>query len=69
MIPSVFVSLDHLPLTPNGKPARLALPDPGRSRPGESFGQVNQEAITAVKQAFQACLYTGKILPNIQDER
>src|SRR3990172_6913022 len=33
MIPSAFVMLRALPLTPNGKVDRLALPEPGKSRP------------------------------------
>jgi acyl carrier protein len=33
LVPARFVFLPALPLTPNGKIDRLALPDPGRTRP------------------------------------
>ena len=33
LIPSVFVQMPALPLTPNGKVNRLALPEPGKTRP------------------------------------
>jgi acyl-coenzyme A synthetase/AMP-(fatty) acid ligase len=33
LIPSIFVQMPALPLTPNGKVDRLALPEPGKTRP------------------------------------